>query len=425
MEQSAHSANENRPWQRYVPLAVWVTAVLLGLLIPLKIIGDGYIPGDDAMCHVAKAIADKAWPEILVVRTGCGDDAHPVWHAVLGSIHRGSGCQADGLMMFLVAAPFLIFWLAMLVWRRRPEAFLAAMFAGSLAAPATFARLLSGQPSLFNMAAFVVVLQLSSRTKKIPAWLLVLAVALLGVLGWDRGNAVAELQPVPGDLIFVFVVVLTLLWRVARGGWSTGAVRNPLFVLAVLGWVLGLQAGRFWTDWGFPAALLWLAVEWEEVLEARLDYSRLGAVALTGFVAAGVFIATTRDVGGRWTASLTQEFISPETPGIAGWLPEQSGIVYHANRDLFSRLFYKNPEAEWRYISGLEPGMMPEDDSDILQAIQASGFALESYAPWVNKMRLADRLILWREDARPPDIKKLEWHRSAGSLWIGRLPRGK
>ena len=37
------------PLRRYVPLAVWVIVVLTLLLIPLKIIGYGYLPGDDAL----------------------------------------------------------------------------------------------------------------------------------------------------------------------------------------------------------------------------------------------------------------------------------------------------------------------------------------------------------------------------------------
>lgn len=33
------------PFRRYVPLVVWVIVVLTLLLVPLKIIGYGYLPG--------------------------------------------------------------------------------------------------------------------------------------------------------------------------------------------------------------------------------------------------------------------------------------------------------------------------------------------------------------------------------------------
>ena len=49
------------PLRRYVPLAVWVIVILTLLLIPLKIIGYGYIPPDDALRHAGKAVSGKSW----------------------------------------------------------------------------------------------------------------------------------------------------------------------------------------------------------------------------------------------------------------------------------------------------------------------------------------------------------------------------
>ena len=39
------------PIRRYVPLIVWTIAIAVVLFIPLKIIGYGYLPGDDALRH--------------------------------------------------------------------------------------------------------------------------------------------------------------------------------------------------------------------------------------------------------------------------------------------------------------------------------------------------------------------------------------
>ena len=47
--------------KRYVPLAVWAIVILVILAIPLKIIGYGYLPGDDALRHAAKAVSGKSW----------------------------------------------------------------------------------------------------------------------------------------------------------------------------------------------------------------------------------------------------------------------------------------------------------------------------------------------------------------------------
>ena len=46
---------------------LWAIAILIILFIPLKIIEYGYLPGDDALRHAAKAVSGKPWPEILVL----------------------------------------------------------------------------------------------------------------------------------------------------------------------------------------------------------------------------------------------------------------------------------------------------------------------------------------------------------------------
>jgi len=51
-------------FRRHVPLAVWVLVALVIVVIPLKIIGLGYLPADDALRHAAKAVSGKPWPEV-------------------------------------------------------------------------------------------------------------------------------------------------------------------------------------------------------------------------------------------------------------------------------------------------------------------------------------------------------------------------
>lgn len=83
--------------------------------------------------------------------------------------------------------------------------------------------------------------------------------------------------------------------------------------------------------------------------------------------------------------------------------------------------FYKNPTANWRYVLGLEPALMPSDDLETLRKIQMNPGAPKAYEPWVNKMRPADRLVIF--SPVQPDLPRLEWHDALGNLWIGRLPR--
>ena len=53
---------------RYVPLACWAAAILVLVIIPAKILSEGYLPGDDALRHAAKVVSGKPWSEILVMR---------------------------------------------------------------------------------------------------------------------------------------------------------------------------------------------------------------------------------------------------------------------------------------------------------------------------------------------------------------------
>lgn len=481
------SQNQQLIPARYVRLLVWMGAVLIGVLIPLKILQMGYMPMDDAMRHVAKAISGKPWPEIMVMDERFAEDEHPGWHAILGAMHRGLNMDADRLIMFSVAAPFVAFWLAMLCGRKRPEAMLLAVFLGSLAAPASFSRLLFGRPFVVMLVVYVLLLQLWARDEKISWRRMVLSILLIGFSVWVHGSwylfgfvmagfalagawrkawalgwcwvagvllgatltgrplgylhetlthlfdvfgghpldrfLVTELRPDSGDLIFVVVMVLALVWRVARGEWKGGAAWTPLLALAVLGWFLGLKVSRFWVDWGFPAAMIWLAGELEEVLETKWDGGRWRALVLAGFVAAGSFIVVTRDMGDRWTRILTVEYVTPETPGIAGWLPDKGGLVYSSDLLVFFRMFYKNPHAEWRYVLGFEPGIMTRENFEILRKIQWNSYTSEAYEPWVKKMRLEDRMILLQGASIRPGIAGLEWYYAASDTWIGRLPR--
>jgi hypothetical protein len=466
-----------------------MVAALLALLIPLLILRLGYQPSDDALRHVAKALSGKSWPEILVVEEGYPADEHPGWHAILSAAHRVFGWDAGELVDFSVAVPFALFWLALLVWRRRPEALLAAMLAASVAAPDSFMRLLLGRPFIVVMIVTVTLLQLWARPReRISAALAAASVALIGFSVWVHGSwylfvilvaafafcgqwrkaaglagcwiggtllgaaltgqpiaylrqttshlfdvfggemldrmLVSELRADYGDLIFLMLIGLVVVWRVARGEWRREVVVNPIFALAALGWLLGLAVSRFWSDWGYPAAIVWLAAEVEEVLEARLSRETVPATLLALFVAAGACIGATRDVGSRWTRNLGTVFLSPgdfSLPGIGGWLPEPGGIVYSSTLEVFFRTFYANPKADWRYLLGFEPGIMPREDRRILRDIQRSGFAPESYAPWVKRMKPEDRLILLQPVK--PAIAELEWYYAGGNTWIGRIPR--
>jgi len=91
--------------------------------------------------------------------------------------------------------------------------------------------------------------------------------------------------------------------------------------------------------------------------------------------------------------------------------------------EIFYNTFFKNPQGDWRYINGMEPALMPPDDLKIYRRIQWNEGAFESFQPWIDKMRTADRLAI--PCLRQPPLPRLEWHEATAGIWIGRMPRPK
>ena len=166
------------------------------------------------------------------------------------------------------------------------------------------------------------------------------------------------MYPSDGEIPAVLAVVALILCRKIFLGWNPRALLNPVFMMMVLGWLLGLKMRRFWWDFGTPAFMVWVALELQEHFENHLSFDSARRLLVTLGIAAGVFLGFTSDRESRWTANLTTEYITPETPGIAGWLPGDGGIIYNSDMDVFFQTFFKNPSADWRYILGFESGLM-------------------------------------------------------------------
>ena len=109
-----------------MPSAVWAIVILVILAIPLKIISDGYLPGDDALRHAAKAVSGKPWGDILVLGPAFRDQNF-VWHFFLRQVFLWSHCDADKLVIFAVAGLFAVLGWSPLPWLKRPEAWLITL----------------------------------------------------------------------------------------------------------------------------------------------------------------------------------------------------------------------------------------------------------------------------------------------------------
>src|SRR6185369_13906760 len=59
-----------------------------------------------------------------------------------------------------------------------------------------------------------------------------------------------ELHPSDGELPAVLLAAVFLVWRKVSLGWNARVLRDPIFMMMVVGWVLGLKMRRFWWDFG-------------------------------------------------------------------------------------------------------------------------------------------------------------------------------
>ena len=90
---------------------------------------------------------------------------------------------------------------------------------------------------------------------------------------------------------------------------------------------------------------------------------------------------------------------------------------------IFYQTFFKNPNADWRYILGFEPALMSDEDFQVYHKIMWNFGDAKAYEPWVKKMRPQDRLVIRGGRGSLPGSSQLEWEYGVSGIWIGRTPR--
>lgn len=474
---------------KLIPIIVLLIALIGLVLIPLKILGYGFLPEDDALRHAAKAISGKAWDEILVVRSEGIIDTHPGWHAILSFIYRTMKVNADFLVVFSVLVLFLIFCLFPLFLVNRPESWVGTLLVIAILNFSFIMRLLLGRPYIFTMAVMLVIgfRWPSLKEERFPYKTFVAILLMTAISTWVHGSwylfllpivafflarewrvakiltysiicgiilgalltfhplaflshglstmmlafgtsqvqrvLVMEFQPFAGDPMVIFAIICMMGWHYINGRWNKKMIDNPIFILIVLGWMLGFVVKRFWLDWGMVAFAIWMSFGFQDVFKKTMKTFSWNRFFLTFAIVVSLYLAVTCDLGGRWTMNLTKEYLSTENPEQAAWLPQPGGIIYSDDMSIFYDTFFKNPNAKWRYILGFEPAFMPPDELAILRRIQWNYGAYQAFEPWVKKMNPADRLILRRPYNEKPNIPGLEWRYAASGIWIGRLSR--
>lgn len=468
-------------------LLIWGLVAATLVFIPLKITSSGYVAGGDARRHVGRAFAGQPFRDIVVMRPEYRVDQSIGWETLLAGLQKTTGWNADALMNFSVIVTLLAVLLAPLPWLRRPEAWLAALLAFTVAVPDLMTRLTQARPFLLTEGILIAILFAWSKPGKATPQKLILttlgfalsvwmhgawylwalplaaftlagarraAVALAGcwlagvIIGASltghpveflRGALfmaarvlhedvpqwllVGEFLPSAGEFPALLLLGLVYFWRRQTNAVGMSLAISPAFWLMALAWVLGLKADRWWADWGVPAALVWLTLQFEELLPALAAEFSARRLLLCGLLAAPLFLHTTNDLDRRYTHTLDQVFLDADDPALQGWLPARGGIFYNTQMDFFYNTFYKNPRAGWRYALGFEPALMPDDNLQTFRQIQRHPENLQNYEPWIAKMKSADRLVIYGN--HQPPLPQLEWHNAAANIWLGRLPAAK
>jgi len=468
-------------------LLLCLMALVALLVIPFRVHLYNYAPPDDAKRHVAKVVSGREWSDVVVLSEPFAKlDHNEGWHVILSGIHS-LGVDKQGLLEFSTIGLFLVLALAGLcIYRNEPDAWLAAMLAGSLLTPN--ARWMLGRPFILAAAIFLILLHLwreprDNNRSRIIASVLLFALATwvhgswylfalmplglvccgrfreaaLNTAAWLGGSVlgasltgrpigflldhliqaktilgsstvtrllVGEFQPSLQALAATIVIPL-LVWKQLRGEdfWKTHG-RNPAFWLMIIGWILGFSNGRFWLDWGGVAFLAWIASTLAPDFRKLGDAQPIRRLLLGGLLASGLYLSWSADAESRWSNNYFTDPLNLKDPAHAGCLPDPGGILYSDNMLVFYMTFFQNPDGPWRYILGYEAALMPPEDLRILREIQFYEGKVEYlYKPWIDKFTPADRLVLLRDPSAKPDIKGLEWRYAAYKTWVGRLPR--
>jgi hypothetical protein len=233
---------------------------------------------------------------------------------------------------------------------------------------------------------------------------------------------VNEFRPNAPDIRVILFIFMILVWRFTRGKKNNDLIKNPAAILACIGLSLSFVTRRVWIDWGMPALLVLLAQEFECFFDEKLKIFSFRRVAAILVLAPLFYIAVTSDIGSRWSSFKNLDYLSSEDPKQKEWLPAPGGIIYSNSMGVFYKTFYKNPRADWRYILGFEPALMPEEDLKIYRDIQRYPWTTYYFLSWIEKMRPEDRLILNASAANKPNLPMLEWNYAAIDTWVGRKP---
>jgi hypothetical protein len=233
-----------------------------------------------------------------------------------------------------------------------------------------------------------------------------------------------ELRPQSGSPELLIALLALVAWVRLRGRLTRADLDTPVFWLVAVCWSLGWVSLRFWSDWGLPAVLVFLALRIEDLLAEALPEQGLSRLLPAAAACAVSVLALSANVDGRFMPA-HRRYLALFNPAARDSLPDPGGILYSDDMTIFFQGIYRLPQAPWRYMVGFEPALMPPDDLALYRAMtDRRNRVPEMYEVWVRRMRPEDRMILETTGLRdPPPVAGLEWHFFPPTYWSGRIPR--
>ena len=150
---------------RTTRLALLLLILGVFLVVPLRIIGLGFMPPDDALRHTAFAVVDRAWGDVILLdpRFPAWMDPHAGWHELLRAVHRVTQWDQGALVTFSVVLALWAFTFGGLIMSGNPPAWLSACAIMAMVEPALFFKLALGRPLFASVTAVMVLLFLWTR----------------------------------------------------------------------------------------------------------------------------------------------------------------------------------------------------------------------------------------------------------------------
>ncbi|MBP5467645.1 MAG: hypothetical protein J6Z11_00205 [Candidatus Riflebacteria bacterium] len=130
------------------------------LIIPLKIISKGFLPNDDANRHIAFAINDHKWSDVLEITPGLESDHNVGWHKILRFIYKLFRINKNDLLLMSTIGLFLLLNLTGTLVSPNTSAWPITLIVMFLFDPSLIQRSILGRPYIFSCITTLILLKL-------------------------------------------------------------------------------------------------------------------------------------------------------------------------------------------------------------------------------------------------------------------------